>query len=197
MSMMRPIASQRPATVRSAAFLVCSELGEGVLDRVEVGTIGRKIQERSAGRLDQLAYAWPFVAGEIVHDDDGAIWKLRDQHLFDIGLEGIAVDGAIEHPGRDDAARGEGGNAGCCFPVAMRNAGPQAFSAQASTMCSRHVGRCPGLVDEDEPIPVEFALALAPGLASRQDIRAILLCGMGGLFLRVILWRSKKRRIVP
>jgi hypothetical protein len=24
-----------------------------------------------------------------------------------------------------------------------------------------------------------------------------LFCGMGGLFLRVILWRSKKRRIVP
>jgi hypothetical protein len=53
-------------------------------------------------------------------------------------------------------------------------------------MSSRHVGR-PGLVNEDEPIPVELALALAPGLASLQDVQAILLCGMGDLFLRVIL----------
>ena len=51
------------------------------------------------------------MAGEVIHDDDGAIWKIGDQYLFDIGLEGIAVDGTIEHPGRDDAARGEGGNA--------------------------------------------------------------------------------------
>jgi len=64
-------------------------------------------------------------------------------------------------------------------------------------VCSRHVGRCPGLIDEDEAITIELALALAPSLPPHQDIRAILLRGMGGLFLRVMLWRSKKRRIVP
>ena len=81
--------------------------------------------------------------------------------------------------------------------MAVRNAGPQAFAALATAMCSRHVGRCPGLVDEDEPVTIELALALAPGFPPRQDIRAILLGGMGGLFLRVMLWRSKKRRTVP
>ena len=81
--------------------------------------------------------------------------------------------------------------------MAVRNAGPQAFAARAAAMGPRHVGRCPGLVNEDEPVPIELVLALTPGLALRQDIRAILLCGMGGLFLRVILWRSKNRRIVP
>lgn len=81
--------------------------------------------------------------------------------------------------------------------MTVRNAGPQAFAALAATMRSRHVGRRPGLVNEDEPIPVELALAFTPSRASRQDVRAILLCGMSGLFLRVILWRSKKRRIVP
>src|SRR5215216_617047 len=53
------------------------------------------------------------------------------------------------------------------------------------------------LINEDEPVPIELALALTPGFPLRQDIRAILLCGMGGLFLRVMLWRSKKRRTVP
>lgn len=46
------------------------------------------------------------MAGEVVHDDDGEGWKLWYEDLFDIGLEGIAVDGTIEHPGCDDAARG-------------------------------------------------------------------------------------------
>ena len=90
-----------------------------------------------------------------------------------------------------------GGYAGCCFPVAVRNGGSQTFAALAAAMCSRHVGRCPGFIDEDEPVPVEIALALAPGFSPHHDIRAILLCGMGCLFLRVMLWRSKKRRIVP
>ena len=81
--------------------------------------------------------------------------------------------------------------------MAVWDGGPQAFTALAAAMCSRHVGRCPGFINKDEPVPIELTLALTPGLPSRQDIRAILLCGMGGLFLRVILWRSKKRRIVP
>jgi hypothetical protein len=71
--------------------------------------------------------------------------------------------------------------------MAVRNARPQAFAALATTMCARHVGRCPSLVNEDEAVPIEFVLALTPGLAPRQDIRALLLCGMGSLFLRVIL----------
>src|SRR6185437_2717082 len=158
---------------------------------------GRKIEERGAGGLDHLAYARPFVAGEVVHNDDGLVWQFGDEDLFDIGLEGITIDRTIEHPGLDDAARGQSGDAGCCFPMAVRNAGPQTFATPATAMSSRHVGRCPGLVNEDEPIPIELVLALTPGLALRQDIRAILLCGMGGLFLRVILWRSKNRRIVP
>lgn len=71
--------------------------------------------------------------------------------------------------------------------MAVRNGGSQTFAALASAMCSRHVGRCPSLINEDEPVPIELALALTPGLPPRQDIRTILLCGMGGLFLRVML----------
>lgn len=72
----------------------------------EVGAVGRKIKEGCAGSLDRLADARPFVAGEVVHDHDGIGWKLGDEHLFDIGLEGLAVDGAIKYPGSDDATGG-------------------------------------------------------------------------------------------
>ena len=53
-------------------------------------------------------------------------------------------------------------------------------------MAPRHVCRGPGLVDEDQPLGVEVELALEPCLAPPQDIGAILLPRVAGLFLRVI-----------
>jgi len=64
-------------------------------------------------------------------------------------------------------------------------------------MAARHVGRGPGLVDEDEAVGVEIELAVEPRLPALQDVGAALLAGVGRLFLRVIPWRAKKRRIVP
>lgn len=52
-------------------------------------------------------------------------------------------------------------------------------------------------VDEHQPLGIEVDLAVEPGLPSLQDVGAVLLRGVGGLFLRVIPWRAKKRRIVP
>ncbi|MGY3238170.1 transposase-like protein [Bradyrhizobium sp. USDA 4472] len=41
--------------------------------------------------------------------------------------------------------------------MAARNGGLQTFAALAAAMCSRHVGRCPGLIDEDEAVTIELA----------------------------------------
>ena len=43
------------------------ELGEELLDRIEIGTVGRKVEQLGADRLDESAYPRPLVAGEIVH----------------------------------------------------------------------------------------------------------------------------------
>jgi hypothetical protein len=64
-------------------------------------------------------------------------------------------------------------------------------------MAARHVGRGPGLVDEDEPLRIEIKLVLEPSFASDQDVGAVLLGRVRGLFLRVMAWRAKKRWIVP
>lgn len=53
-------------------------------------------------------------------------------------------------------------------------------------MAAGHVGRGPGLVDEDEALGVEVELAVEPGLALAQDVRAVLLARVPDLFLRVI-----------
>jgi hypothetical protein len=57
--------------------------------------------------------------------------------------------------------------------------------------------RSPGLVDEDQTFGIEIKLAFEPGLAPLQDVGAVLLDRVRRLFLRVMAWRAKKRRIVP
>lgn len=66
------------------------------------------------------------------------------------------------------------------------HADPQTLAAQAAPMAARHVGRGPGFVDEDEAIGVEVELPVEPRLPAGQDVGAVLLAGVGRLFLRVI-----------
>ena len=53
-------------------------------------------------------------------------------------------------------------------------------------MAAGHVGGGPGLVDEDETLGFKIDLAVEPMLALPQDVRAVLLDRVPGLFLRVI-----------
>jgi hypothetical protein len=81
--------------------------------------------------------------------------------------------------------------------MAMRDADTQAFAATAAAVGASHVGRSPGLIDKDQAFGIEIELAFKPSLAPLQDVGAVLLGRVRGLFLRVIAWRAKKRRIVP
>ena len=77
----------------------CFEFGGSLLDRVQVGTVGRQIDQTCAGGLDRLANAGNLVRAEPVHDHDIATAQRGNQHLLDIGEEGFAVDRPIEHTG--------------------------------------------------------------------------------------------------
>ena len=65
------------------------ELGERLLDRVEVGAVGRQEQQVGAGGLDDIANGLPFVAGQIIHDDDVAGRELGHQDLGHVGSKGV------------------------------------------------------------------------------------------------------------
>lgn len=53
-------------------------------------------------------------------------------------------------------------------------------------MAAGHVVGGPGLVDEDETLGFEIYLSVEPALALPQDVGAVLLDRVAGLFLRVI-----------
>src|SRR3954463_5932064 len=76
----------------------------------------------------------------------------------------------------------------------MRHASPQPPTARGPSVAPGHVGRSPGLINEDQPLGIEIKLALEPGLAPLADVGPVLLGGMRGLFLRVILCRRQKRQ---
>ena len=80
--------------------------------------------------------------------------------------------------------------------MAVGNADPQPLAAAAAAVSASHVGRSPGLVDKDQAFGIKIKLAFEPGLAPLQDVGAVLLSRVRRLFLRVIAWRAKKRRIV-
>ena len=81
--------------------------------------------------------------------------------------------------------------------MAMRDTNPKPLATSATPMAARHVGRGPGLVDEDQPVGIEIELILEPLLAPDQNVGTVLFSGVRGLFLRVMAWRAKKRWIVP
>src|SRR5215213_3116677 len=170
------------------------ELGEGVLDGVEVGRVGRKIEQPCAGRLDQGSHSRSFVARQVVQDHNIARPQGGDEDLLNIGLECRAVDRAVQHEGRHEAARAQPGHEGGCLPAPVRYADPKASPTRSPPVAPGPVGRGPGLVDEHEPRRIKVELALEPGLAPLANIRPVLLGGMRRLFLRVILWRRQKRQ---
>jgi hypothetical protein len=61
------------------------ELGEDLLDRVEVGVVGGQEEEFGAGSADGVADGLALVRSQIVHDDDVARREFGRQTLFDIG----------------------------------------------------------------------------------------------------------------
>ena len=69
--------------------------------------------------------------------------------------------------------------------MAMWHAHPQPLPARTAAMAAGHAGTGPAFVDEDQTIGIEVELSLEPGLALDHDIRALLLAGVRGLFLRV------------
>lgn len=63
-------------------------------------------------------------------------------------------------------------------------------------MASRHRRAGARLVDEDERLGIEIELAIEPRLTRAQDVGAVLILCMAGLFLRVCPWRAKNRHSV-
>ena len=125
------------------------ELGEDLLDGVEVGGVFGQEDEAGSDSSDGLPHPLALVGAEIVEDHDVARLERRDKELFDIGVEALAVDGPVEQARRIDAVIAKSGKERRGFPLALRDLVDEALSLRRPAAKPGHVGLGPRLVDED------------------------------------------------
>ena len=78
------------------------EFGEDLLDRIEVGAVGRQEEQMRSRGADGVAGLFTLVTAEIVEDDDLTSRQGGCQHFLDIEREELAIDGTVDDPGRAD-----------------------------------------------------------------------------------------------
>ena len=171
------------------------QLGEDLLDRIEVGRIFGEEEEVGAGGSDRVAHGLAFVRAEIVGHDDIVWLEGRDQELRDVGEEALAVDRAVKETRRLDPIAPQSGQERRGFPVSVRDLVDQSAPARRPAVKAGHVGLGPGLVDEDEPRRIDELLILAPSDPVALYVRTVLLAGDEGLFLGVKPMRRRNRLI--
>jgi len=151
------------------------QLGKGEFDRVEVGRIGRQIEEAGTNGLDALAHAGDLVRGEIVDDDGIAGPEAWDEAAVEVGEEDVAIHRPVDDERGDDAVLAQPADEGGDLPMAVRDAADQALAARAPAADGGHVRTRPGLVDEDQPARIKQGLPRDPLAARRRDVGAFLL----------------------
>ena len=128
------------------------ELGEGHLDGVEIGAIGRQEHEPGAFVADRLFGSRALMGGEIVENDDIAlVWRGRQLGL-DIGLENDPVHRRIDDEGDGQSGAPECGDEGLGFPMAEGSLGVQALPLRAASAQGGHLGGGAGFIDEDQAV---------------------------------------------
>ena len=137
----------------------------------------------------------PLVARKVVHDDDVALRERGREAFLHPLLERSRVDGVVESLLRHEPGQAQAGDQCDRLIVAMRHGGAQPATAPAAPALARHGRGRAGFVDEHQLGRIEVELLREPGLALLQNVCALLLLRMRGLFLNVIPCRSKNRQI--
>jgi hypothetical protein len=172
------------------------ELGEDLLDGVEVGRIFRQEHEAGSDIPDRLSHRLSFVRAEIVEDHDVARLQRRREELIDIGAEALAVDRSIEQARRVDAVVAQGSEESRGLPLALRDLVDKALSLRRPAAKPCHIGLRPGLIDEDEAPGVDEPLIGAPARSMTAYVPAVALARDERLFLNVTPILRKKRLII-
>ena len=177
------MAVQRPSTVRSAAFR------RSALSLAKAFSIGlksgREMEQRRAGGFDESAHLRSFMAGQIVHDDDVAWAQGRRQHLLDPGEEALSVHRTVQKHRCNKARKRESADKSHGFPMTVRNGGAATLALWRPATKACHFRGKAAFIDKDQVFGVKIVLALDPILARGLHISALLLAGMGSLFLCV------------
>jgi hypothetical protein len=155
---------------------------EHQLDWVEFRRIRRQVAQACAGGLDRLLDADDFVEGDIVDHHNVPALEYRNQTLFDVGQEGLAVHGSFDHHRRHDTSLTETSDKRQRFPVPHRHIPDQALSARVPTVRPHHVGRDCSLVDKYKAGGIKQTLLSDPASTRPSHVGSLALCRLQAFF---------------
>jgi hypothetical protein len=161
------------------------ELGEGLLDRVQIRAVFGQVEQlgtRAAYRTPDRRVA---VTAEVVHHDDVAWPQGGDQDLLNPGEEAVGIDRSIEQARRPQTVTAQSRDEGERLTSSVRHLGEQTLALGATAVRTGHVGLDPCLIDEIQSCRRDLALMGLPLPAPPRDIGAILLTGTQALFLKL------------
>jgi hypothetical protein len=153
------------------------DLGEGLLDRIEVRRVGRQVPKPGAGSLDHLPDGRRLMTSQIIHDDDVAGLQNGDELLLDISAEALAVDWPVEDTRCREPIPAQRSKEGQRAPMAVRSQAAKPLAPRPPASQRSHVGLDPGLIDEDQALRIETGLPGSPSLTPAGNIGARLLKG--------------------
>ena len=158
------------------------QLGEHLLDGIEIGTVRRQEEKVRADSTDGSAHGVALVATEIVHDYDVAGLQRRYEELLDIGFEAFAVDRSIKDARRVDPVVPQGRKECEGLPMPVRRLSAQALPFRPPAVGTDHIGLGPSLIDEDEAGGINLSLMPFPACPSARDVGPVLLAGQQRFF---------------
>jgi hypothetical protein len=151
------------------------DLGEDLLDRIEVRAVGRQIQQVHSRAFEAFADTGNFVGGQVIDDDDATRHHFGDQALFKPLAEDHAGHRAWEQLRGEDAVMRQPCDKGGRHPVTVRGLGEELLALVAPAMAAGHRRVGAGFIDEHEVGKVETRLSSLPQLTRQGDVRPVLL----------------------
>jgi len=158
------------------------ELGEQLLDWIEIWTVGRQEEEPRSSRPDDVADGLALVRAEIVENDNVPGLQCFDEFGFDIDAEGLRIDGAVNDPRRLYPIMPQRGDEGHRLPMTVWRVSHQPLAAHTPAAQWRHVGLDPCFIQEDQARGVNAGLVAHPLRAPAHQLWLELLGRQNGFF---------------
>ena len=155
---------------------------EGLLDRVEVGAVGRKESYKGAHGLDRSEHVRLFVHRQIVEHHYVPGSQRRHEDLVDIGEERRGIDRPVEHRGRAEPLKPQRGDHRVRLPMATRGVIMEPDAAGTPAITSQQIGRHAAFVEKHVLTDIAQRLPQAPVPPGRGDISAALFLGVYRFF---------------
>lgn len=158
------------------------QFGKRLLDRIEVGTIGRQKPQLRARAFDGDLDRGLFVHGQVIEHHDITRSERWHEYLLDVGEKGGRIDRPIKHRGCTESVDPQAGDHGMGLPMTEGRVVAETKPAWAATVAPQQIGRDAGFIEKHIPPRVAQWQPVLPAPPRRRDIRTSLFVGVYGFF---------------